>query len=73
MIVKSRGLLSSHLGFLQGDGGSSDDSDAEHNTQLDSEDRILYSIACLGGDELYPLHTKETQYSDGYAQQTNGL
>ena len=53
------------------DGGSSDDSDAEHNTELDSEDRILYSIDCLDEDELYPLHAKENQYSDGYVQQIN--
>ncbi|MFQ5475406.1 MAG: hypothetical protein ACE5DT_00055 [Nitrosopumilus sp.] len=52
------------------DGGESDD-EITHNTELDSEDIILYSIDCLEEDELYPVQTKENQYSDGYVQKIN--
>ncbi len=51
--------------------GTGDESDVEHNTDLDPEDMILYSIDCLEEDELYPFHAKESQYSDGYVQQIN--
>ncbi len=52
----------------EGGGGSED---IEHNTELDSEDIILYSIDCLDQDELYPIQAKENQYSDGYVQKIN--
>jgi hypothetical protein len=42
-----------------------------HNTELDSEDIILYSIDCLDEDELYPIQSNENQYSDGYVQKIN--
>ena len=42
-----------------------------HNTELDPEDIILYSIDCLEEDELYPMQSNENQYSDGYIQKIN--
>ncbi len=41
------------------------------NIDLDSEDIILYSVDCLEDDELYPIQSKENQYSDGYVQKIN--
>lgn len=39
-----------------------------HNTELDPEDIILYTIDCLGEDDLYPIQSNENQYSDGLVQ-----
>jgi hypothetical protein len=47
------------------------DSEIIHNTTLDSEDMILYSIDCLSEDELYPMQTNENLHSAGYVQQIN--
>ncbi len=44
---------------------------AQHNTELDPEKRILFSVDCLDEDELYPIQAKESQYSDGYIQHIN--
>ncbi|QLH04558.1 hypothetical protein C5F49_03920 [Nitrosopumilus oxyclinae] len=52
----------------------SNDEDSEeitHNTELSSEDIILYSIDCLEEDELYPIQSNENQYSDGFVQKIN--
>ncbi len=43
----------------------------EHNTDLDPEDMILFSVDCLEEDELYPIQAKENQYRDGYVQLIN--
>jgi hypothetical protein len=51
--------------------GNPVDENVEHNTSLDPEDMILYSVDCLDEDELYPIQSKENQYSDGYIQQIN--
>ena len=51
----------------QDDEGGGDD-DISHNTELNPEDRILYSVDCLDQGELYPVQTKENQYSNGYVQ-----
>lgn len=53
----------------EGGGGSGDD--ITHNTELDPEDIILYSVDCLKDGELYPIQTKENQYSNGYVQKIN--
>jgi hypothetical protein len=56
------------------DEDESDESDSEeitHNTELDPEDIILYSIDCLEEDELYPIQSNENQYSDGFVQKIN--
>lgn len=47
------------------------DEEITHNTDLEPEDMILYSVDCLIEDELYPIQTKENQYSDGYVQKIN--
>jgi hypothetical protein len=41
------------------------------NIDLDPEDKILFSVDCLDEDELYPVQSKENQYSDGYVQHIN--
>ena len=43
--------------------------DVEHNSSLDFEDRILFSVDCMDDDMLYPIQADENQYSDGYVQQ----
>jgi len=48
-----------------------DSKEVTHNTELDPEDIILYSIDCLEEDELYPMQSNENQYSDGYIQKIN--
>ena len=55
------------------DGGSvgGSDEDIEHNTELDFEDRILYSVDCMDDGQLYPVQTKENLYSDNYVQKIN--
>ena len=53
-----------------GVGGGSDE-DIEHNTELDFEDRILYSVDCMDDGQLYPVQTKENLYSDNYVQKIN--
>jgi len=45
--------------------------DITHNTELDSEKIFLYSVDCLEEGKLYPIQSKENQYSDGYVQQVN--
>ena len=52
-----------------GEGGSGDE--ITHNTELDPEDKILYSVDCLDEDELYPIQSKENQYSDGFVKKIN--
>ncbi|WP_232202972.1 MULTISPECIES: hypothetical protein [Nitrosopumilus] len=47
------------------------DSEITHNTELDSENMLLYSIDCLGDGELYPAQSGESLYSDGYVQKIN--
>lgn len=49
----------------------SDDSEITHNTELDSENMLLYSIDCLEDGELYPAQSGESLYSDGYVQKIN--
>jgi len=53
--------------------GGKDSEEITHNTELDSEDIILYSVDCLDEDELYPIQSKENQYSDGYVQKINAI
>ena len=52
------------------DGGSSDEN-VEHNSNLDFEERILFSVDCMDEEGLYPIQSAENQYSDGYVQQIN--
>jgi len=51
--------------------GGGDSEEITHNTELDPEDIILYSIDCLEEDELYPIQSNENQYTDGYVQKIN--
>jgi len=51
-------------------GGSNSD-EITHNTELDPEDIILYTIDCLEEDELYPIQSNENQYSDGFIKKIN--
>ncbi|MCV0400770.1 MAG: hypothetical protein K5777_02125 [Nitrosopumilus sp.] len=62
-----------HPDCLQESDDNSGDSDSEitHNTELDPEDIILYTIDCLEEDELYPIQSNENQYSDGFVQKIN--
>lgn len=56
------------------DEDNSDEPNSEeiiHNTELDPEDIILFSIDCLEEDELYPIQSNENQYSDGFVQKIN--
>jgi len=48
-----------------------DDTEITHNTALDPEKIILYSVDCLEEGELYPIQSKEHQYSDGFIQKIN--
>jgi len=50
-------------------GGSSNE--ITHNTELDPEKMIFYSVDCLDEGDLYPIQSKENQYSDGYVQKIN--
>jgi hypothetical protein len=54
-----------------GDDEGGNDDEITHNTELDPEDIILYSVDCLLEDELYPIQSKENQYSDGFIQKIN--
>jgi len=63
-----------HPSCFQEDDDDSSDSDSDeitHNTELDSDEIILYSIDCLEDDELFPIQSNENQYSDGYVQKIN--
>ncbi|MFB5607788.1 MAG: hypothetical protein ACE5RG_06765 [Candidatus Nitrosomaritimum yanchengensis] len=53
------------------DSSGSDSDDITHNTELDPDDIILYSIDCLEEGELYPVQSNENQYSDGFVQKIN--
>ena len=53
------------------DGTNSSSKDITHNTELDSEEIILYSIDCLSDGELYPMQATENLYSDGFVQKVN--
>jgi len=53
------------------EGSGGDDDEITHNTELDFEDRILYSIDCMDEEMLYPIQSKDNQYSDGYIQKIN--
>ena len=55
----------------QNDENDSGSEDIEHNTALDPEEMILYSVDCLAEDELYPVQTKENLYSSGYVKLIN--
>ncbi len=46
-------------------------SEITHNTELDPEKMLLYSIDCLPEEELYPAQSGESLYSDGYVQKIN--
>lgn len=46
-------------------------SEITHNTELDPEKMLLYSIDCLEEEELYPAQSGESLYSDGYVQKIN--
>ena len=46
-------------------------SDITHNTELDPEKMLLFSIDCLEEEELYPAQSAESLYSDGYVQKIN--
>ncbi|MCV0366906.1 MAG: hypothetical protein K5798_06570 [Nitrosopumilus sp.] len=48
-----------------------DSSDVTHNTELDSDKIILYSIDCLGEGELYPMQSIENLYTDGFVHKIN--
>ncbi|WP_297592449.1 hypothetical protein [Nitrosopumilus sp.] len=52
---------------------SGDDSSKgiSHNTELDPDDMILYTIDCLSEGDLYPIHSNDNQYSDGFVQKIN--
>ncbi len=50
---------------------ASDNEEITHNTELDPEDVILYTIDCLKEDELYPLQSNENQYTEGFVQKIN--
>jgi hypothetical protein len=47
------------------------DSDVTHNTELDPNKMILYSIDCLSEDELYPMQATESLYSEGFVKKIN--
>ena len=49
------------------EGGSGED--VEHNSDINFEERTLYSVDCMDDDGLYPIQAAENQYSDGYIQQ----
>ncbi|MEK0338052.1 MAG: hypothetical protein QQN41_11525, partial [Nitrosopumilus sp.] len=53
------------------DGSSGNDDKITHNTELDPEKMILYSVDCLDEGELYPIQSKENLYHDGYVQKIN--
>ncbi|WP_232212403.1 hypothetical protein [Candidatus Nitrosopumilus sediminis] len=53
------------------DSSGSDSNGITHNTELDPDDIILYSIDCLEEGELYPVQSNENQYSDGFVQKIN--
>lgn len=57
----------------QSDETNPDESNSEitHNTELDPEKILLYSIDCLEDEELYPAQSGESLYSDGYVQKIN--
>ena len=55
----------------QDDESGGGDDEITHNTELDPEDIILYSVDCLEEDELYPIQSKENKYSDGFVQKIN--
>ncbi|MEX0863151.1 hypothetical protein [Nitrosopumilus sp.] len=42
-----------------------------HNTELDPEDMILYTIDCLEDGELYPIQSNANLYTDGFVQKIN--
>jgi hypothetical protein len=52
------------------EGGGSNE-DVESNSELDFEERVLYSVDCMDDGGLYPVQTKENLYSDGYVQKIN--
>ncbi|MCV0430196.1 hypothetical protein [Nitrosopumilus sp.] len=53
----------------QNDESGGSDDDVEHNSNLDFEERILFSVDCMDDEGLYPVQAAENQYSDGYVQQ----
>ena len=56
---------------LEDEEGDSSNEDVESNSELDFEERVLYSVDCMDDDGLYPVQTKENLYSDGYVQKIN--
>ncbi len=65
--------INPHCSDQTDDNSFESEGDITHNTELDSEDIILYSVDCLEEDELYPIQSKESQYSDGYVKQINAI
>ncbi|MFQ5497295.1 MAG: hypothetical protein ACE5DU_05350, partial [Nitrosopumilus sp.] len=55
----------------QSDETTTNSDDVTHNTDLDSDEIILYSIDCLQEDELYPMQASESLHSDGFVQKIN--
>jgi hypothetical protein len=55
----------------QDDEGGDSGEDVEHNSNVDFEDRLLFSVDCMDDEGLYPVQATENQYSDGYVQQVN--
>jgi hypothetical protein len=55
----------------QDDEGGNSGEDVEHNSNLDFEERLLFSVDCMDEEGLYPIQSAENQYSDGYVQQIN--
>ena len=53
------------------DSGGTNSDDITHNTELNSDDIILYSIDCLGDGELYPVQSNDNQYSYGSVKKIN--
>ena len=53
------------------DSSGTDSDEITHNTELDPDDIILYSIDCLDEGELYPVQSNDNQYSDGFVQKIN--
>ena len=47
------------------------DSEITHNTDLDPQDIILYTIDCLPDGDLYPIQSNANQYTDGFIQKIN--
>lgn len=56
---------------LENEDGGGLNGNVEHNSGLDFEDRVLYSVDCMDDGGFYPVQAKENLYSDGYVQKIN--